>query len=58
MVKKKYGYLYQCTFAANRHVSLSELHYSFPVGFYDYRLFYIFLYQIKSFNYEAFSHYV
>ena len=35
MVKKKYGYLYQCTFAANRHVSLSQLHYSFPVGFYD-----------------------
>ena len=32
--------LYQCTFAANRHLSFSELHYNFPAGFYDYRLFY------------------
>ena len=34
--------LYQCTFAANQHLNFSELHYSFPAGFYDYRLFYIF----------------
>ena len=39
------------TFAGNQHLSFSQLHYSFPVGFYDNRLFYILLYPIKSFNY-------
>ena len=42
------SYNYQCIFTANQHLSFFDLHYSFPVEVYSYRIFHIFLYQIKS----------